>query len=317
MPSLARFIRSSFLLPAALLGSLAGCASAPARQERIALELFRQEDADRRLAQWPVPYRELRLKTRFGATYAIESGPADGPAVILVHAMGFNALAWAPNVGAFAAGYRTIAVDTIGDQGRSVPRRDYPQNGKEYAAWLSDVMDSLSIDSAVLVGCSMGAWIVLNAAIENPGRVDALVLNSPAAGLPVKTTWMKYLNDIIFTSSEARHRKAARFLLGGGNADRDWEDYMVRVVADAGAVKLGMPGDLSDEALSALRVPVLLLVGDGETIYESKEAFMEKAKSYWPHAVASYIPRAGHMGHYDNPDYFDGAALDFLASIGR
>lgn len=144
----------------------------------------------------------------------------------------------------------------------------------------------------------MGGWITLNTAVEYPSRVSALILNSPAAGLPVKTTWMKYLNDIIFTSSVEKHRKAARFLLGNGRATRDWEEYMVQVVADTGGAKMGIPADIKTENFSRLTMPVLLLVGKNEVIYKNNQDIFDMAKSLLPSVQCEWIPDAGHMGAY-------------------
>ncbi|HCM25808.1 MAG TPA: hypothetical protein DIC34_04560 [Treponema sp.] len=309
-----RHLTAPLIVLAGIIQALfSGCTTMPSRAERIALEQFRQTDGAKRLALWPVPYKERLIPTRFGTTYAIESGRADGQVMLLVHAMGFNAMTWAPNIDSLGKDYRVIALDTIGDQGKSVVRRDYPKTGAEYADWMVDIIDSLGEEKVVLVGCSMGGWIALNTAVEYPSRVSALVLNSPAAGLPVKTTWMKYLNDIIFTSSVEKHRKAARFLLGNGRATRDWVEYMVEVVADTGGAKMGIPSDIKAEKLALLDMPILLLVGTDEVIYENKQAVFETGRSLLPSVHCEWIPDAGHMGHYDNPDFVNSIVEEFLA----
>lgn len=40
------------------------------------------------LKQWPVPYQERYVATRFGDTHVIESGPPQAPPVVLLHPAG-------------------------------------------------------------------------------------------------------------------------------------------------------------------------------------------------------------------------------------
>jgi len=293
--------------------SLSGCAGSPPRMERIGLEAFRQKDTQGRLEALDFEYRERLLPTRFGATYALECGAKNMPLVVLFHAMGFNALTWKATIPALAQHYRVLAVDTIGDQGKSVVRRDGPKNGQEYAEWVSDILDAAGAGQATLIGCSMGGWIALSAALYHPGRVSALILNSPAAGIPVKTTWLGYLKYIMFSRSETKHRYAAKMLLGNGQADRDWEDYMVQVVRDPKGARLGFPRDYDAAELRRVDCPIQLLIGDQELIYQDPEALITEALKLWgPGLRVERIPQAAHMGHYDNPSFFNAAVLRFL-----
>lgn len=305
------FVKSVFMLMLVFCLFIS-CMSTPSRVNRIELEKFRQEDAQQRLSNWPIPYKELLIPTRFGTTYALESGNKEGDVLILVHAMGLNSLTWTFNVKSWAKDYRVIALDTIGDQGKSVVRRDWPKTGEEYADWMLDITESLSIEKAHIMGCSMGGWIALNSVMKYPNMFDSLILNSPAAGIPAKTTWSKYLKKIIFTSSSKKHREAAQFLLGDGLARRDWEDYMVHVVSDIKGAKLGMPTNFKLEVLSHITTPVLIIVGENEVIYKKTDELFENAKTAWPSVKTTLIPDAGHLGHYDNPSFVNQIVLDFL-----
>ena len=76
------------------------------------------------------------------------------------------------------SGHRVVMYDARG-HGRSDPAAD----GYGYdrlAADLLAVLDDRGIDRAVLAGASMGAHTVVRLALEQPGRVAALVLITPA-----------------------------------------------------------------------------------------------------------------------------------------
>ncbi len=305
--------KASIKVLALAFGLLAlSCASAPPKTERLSTRAWMDADYQRRLDQWPVHFEVRHLSTRYGPTHAILSGPEDAPLLILLHAMGMNALTFAPNVAALSAKYRVAAVDTIGDQGMSIVRRDYPENGREYADWVADVVAALGGGKASLVGCSMGGWIAVCAAAFKPEAIDRLVLISPAAGIPARTRWGSILASVIFDSSEKNLMKFAGTLLGSGSAFRDWTDYFLAACKDFESSKIGTPADLSEKDLRGLSAPVLLLIGEHEAIYEDKKEIIENARRLLPDVQAYEIPGAWHLGHYDNPEFVNDAVMCFL-----
>ena len=46
---------------------------------------------DEFLADWSVPATEVMVPTRYGVTHVTETGPKDGPVIVLLHGMGFPA----------------------------------------------------------------------------------------------------------------------------------------------------------------------------------------------------------------------------------
>lgn len=310
MTKSSRHLRRIYLLALAILA--VSCASGPGKAERLDARMRMDADYARRLSAWPVPFEAKFIPTRFGPTHAILSGPADAPLLILIHAMGMNALTWAPNAADLSREFRIAAVDTIGDQGRSIARRDYPENGREYADWVADIVAELGAPRASLAGCSMGGWIATCAAAYRPEAVDKVILVSPAAGIPEKTTWGPMLVSIILDSSEPNLRRFGRRLLGSGKAGEDWLDYFVLAASDPKSGKLGMPAKLGDSELARIAAPVLLLIGERETIYADPSEVAARAARLIPRCESAEIPGAGHLGHYDNPEFADRAMLRFL-----
>ncbi len=291
---------------------LASCVSAPSRGERIAIRGWMEADYDRRLAQWPVPFEIQDLSTRFGRTRAIVSGPDAAPPVLLFHARGMNALTYAPNVASLSRERRVFAVDTIGDEGRSIVRRDYPESGRDYADWVADLVAATGAEKACLVGNSMGGWITTCAATYHPERVERLVLISPAAGIPLRTTWSDMIFSILTDPSEKNVRRIGGKILGRGAANRDWNENFYHATQDPAADKLGMPSDLSDTELQRITAPTLLLIGDEEVVYVDSKEVVDRARRLIPRLTAESIPRAGHIGQYDNPEFVNAEILRFL-----
>jgi pimeloyl-ACP methyl ester carboxylesterase len=56
-----------------------------------------------------------------------------------------------------------------------------------------------------------------------------------------------------------------------------------------------------DDEFGALKSPVLLLIGEAETMYDPRSA-AERARKLIPHIQAEIIPNAGHMLTTDQPE---------------
>src|SRR5579862_8344115 len=138
------------------------------------------EAYDAVLREWPVPCEERDVTTRLGRTHVVASGPQQAPVVILLPSLAASAMLWKPNVAALSEHFRTYAVDTIGQTGKSVPTRRI-RNRHEMAEWLTDLFDGLGVGRASIVGSSYGGFLALNQASLTPDRVDRVVLISPAA----------------------------------------------------------------------------------------------------------------------------------------
>ena len=107
-----------------------------------------------------------------------EAGPADGPAVILLHGWPYDIYAFVDVVPALAgAGFRVIAPWLRGYGTTRFLAADTPRNGQQ-AALATDVialMDALKIDKAVVAGFDWGARTADIVAAIWPQRVKALV----------------------------------------------------------------------------------------------------------------------------------------------
>jgi pimeloyl-ACP methyl ester carboxylesterase len=110
------------------------------------------------------------LEWSFSATGA-------GPAIVLLHGLGSDAAAWDRLVPELASNHRVIAVDLPGYSLRtSVP--DVPL-AVDVADALDPLLAELGIESAVLVGHSLGGTVCLMTADRHPKRCAGLVLVAP------------------------------------------------------------------------------------------------------------------------------------------
>ena len=82
------------------------------------------------------------------------------------------------NIGAMNEGYRTYAIDAIGEPGKSELSdiNHFPKNGVEWSDLLIEITNELGVEKAFVVGASNGGFLALNYAIHYPGRIEKLAL---------------------------------------------------------------------------------------------------------------------------------------------
>src|SRR5215210_5674815 len=109
-----------------------------------------------------------------GAKIAWESdGPQGAPAVLLVMGLAWPAASWFRQVPALAERYRVIRVDNRG-AGLTGDVPGAPYTVETMAADCLAVLDAADVDTAHIVGISMGGLIAQEIVLTAPERVRSL-----------------------------------------------------------------------------------------------------------------------------------------------
>lgn len=95
-----------------------------------------------------------------------------GPAVVLLHSYLMDLDMFAPQVEAFGADHRLIAIDERGHGGTPA---DAPFDYWDVARDVLGVLDHLGVERATIVGTSQGGFIALRTALIAPDRVTGIV----------------------------------------------------------------------------------------------------------------------------------------------
>ncbi|MBM7776538.1 pimeloyl-ACP methyl ester carboxylesterase [Actinokineospora baliensis] len=243
----------------------------------------------RALARWPVPARQMRVPTREGETFVVVSGPEGAPPVVLLHGSGANAAMWAGDVAAWAADFRVYAVDVIGEPGLSAPSR--PELAA-YAGWLDDVFDHFGLSSAAVVGASLGGWLALDYATRRAERIDRLVLLCPAGIGRQKVAVL--LKALLYKPFGRWGMRRSIKAVAGVDAREmpEVSDYLVLTFTHFRPRREQLPV-FSDDALRALTMPVLAIVGEKDAMLDS-QGTARRLTSTVPHAQVSVLPGVGH-----------------------
>lgn len=138
-------------------------------------------------------------------TRSITAG--EGPVLIFLHGTGGHAEAYLRNIEAHAKHFTVHAIDMVGHGYTDMPDIDYsPQH---YVDHLLAFVDAIGADKVFISGESLGAQVAAWFALQHPGRVNKIVMNTGIL-LPPDEAGKKDLQDLL-----DRSRKAA------GTPDRD------------------------------------------------------------------------------------------------
>jgi 3-oxoadipate enol-lactonase len=244
----------------------------------------------------------------------------EGPAVMLVHAGIADRRMWRDHLGWLTAdGWHAIAPDLPGF-GAHAPPADPP------APWdfLGEVLDELSIDDAVVVGCSFGGAVALRLAVTAPERVRALVLvSAPAPGLEpspqLEAAWTEETDALergdVDAAVDAVVRAWLRPDAPGGL--RDLVGAMQRRAFEldphGGMPEPHDPLEEHPERLREITVPAVVAVGESDM-----PDFAWSARTLCnalPDASHHVIVSAGHLAPLETPDAFRRLLSEFLSRL--
>jgi pimeloyl-ACP methyl ester carboxylesterase len=245
----------------------------------------------------------------------------EGEPLVLVHAGIADGRMWDAQVDAFSRRYRTIRYDLRGF-GRS-PMVPGPFS---HHADLRALLDDLGIDRAALVGCSMGGGAVVDFALENPERAEALVLVGAAVGGlefdegPLGE-WVELVAADEAGDLERVSELEVRMWVDGPRRGPDVVDPAVRdLVREMNLIALKneatQPGEeLEPETpaasrLSQIRAPTLVLVGDEDRARTLAAA--DLLGGAIPGSRKTVMSGTAHLPNMERPEEFNRLVLDFL-----
>lgn len=100
-----------------------------------------------------------------------------GPALVLLHGYPQNGMCWAPVAAAFAKTHRVIIPDLRGYGASDAPADDAAHrtySKRQMAADIVALLDSLSLETAMVLGHDRGARVSYRLALDHPSRVSRL-----------------------------------------------------------------------------------------------------------------------------------------------
>jgi 4,5:9,10-diseco-3-hydroxy-5,9,17-trioxoandrosta-1(10),2-diene-4-oate hydrolase len=254
-----------------------------------------------------------------------------GPPIVFVHGLSGSWQNWLEQLPVFARDHRVVAFDLPGFGESEMPAEEISIAG--YARWLDALYDALEIDSAAVVGNSMGGFIGAELAIAFPARVERLVLVS-AAGLTVEhqrderaLAVLKTLDKRLTayagwlgTRSDALSRRPrARRMIFGLVAHRP--DLLPAPLVAEQIRGSGKPGFVPAldaltsypirDRLPEIACPTLIVWGTEDRLVPVRDA--DEFARLIPNARKVVWPQTGHMAMLERPEAFNRLLAAFLA----
>ena len=250
----------------------------------------------------------------------------DGEPLVLIMGFGGDTTAWAFQLPDFSARHRVIAFDNRGVGQSDAP--DHPYSTPGMAADALGLMDALGVDSAHVIGVSMGGMIGQELALARPERVRSLHLactfgRPDAYMLALNAAWREMR---IGLGREATLRTLGLWLFSPttyGERPEFIEALLQNSLANpypqtlVGFLRQGEAVAAHDalDRLSAIRCPTLVSVAEDDILVPPR--FAREIAARVPGAELHLVPRAGHGYFLERPDAFNALSLEFIARSSR
>lgn len=287
--------------------------------------LMRPAGLEEARAQWMS--EEDRLVDAAGQTWRVrESGPRDGPALVLIHGFSHSLETWEPVADALEDDYRIIRFDLPG-HGLTGARADSAYSVDESVEQVAALLDEIAPERFTLGGNSLGGLISWRFAARHADRVAGLVLISPGgypnlgvgdAPAPIPAQVRLFLN----TAPAAGVQAATAALYA--DPSRLSQDQIERITAMMRVEGVGpalierieqftLPDP--NPVLRRIDAPALVIWGARDVMIPPLHG--PRFAAALPNAELMLISDAGHMAHAERPEPVSEAVRSFLVETNR
>ena len=258
--------------------------------------------------------------------HPVTTGPATRP-VVFVHGFGCSLTDWDSQVAHLSPRHQTVAVDLVGHG--STPGTAADCSIERYGADVAELLRSLSLPPAVLVGHSMGCRVVAEAALQAPAHAAGVVLVdgsqfAPAMEATLKATFAQpngYAAMVAGMFREMFHEKADRAIASAVAArvqrlPHTIGEKMLLDLQRYDAVRLAA-------SYGCLRMPVMAI----QTTYTNEKRerkslhvgqstpYLQMLRDAIPSVRIEVIEETGHFPQLEEPTRTNALLDSFLASV--
>jgi len=250
-----------------------------------------------------------------------------GPNVILIHGLGAAIEWWKANIPVLQQHFTVYALDLPGF-GMS-DRINQDIDIEFFSQFMAQFMEAMEIDSAGLVGHSMGGYIATRTTIDYPDKIDSLVLvnsggfgrinntlmkalNLPfidkIMGLPMKLGIRLLLKSLVYDGKsitpdiiDTAYRHAQR---PGANAD------ILRILRTGDAFSENSRQMFTADEIGSISIPAMVIWGSHDSCFPASQG--KYAHSLLPEGPLHIFDKCGHMPQLEHPARFNDLLLRFL-----
>lgn len=282
--------------------------------------------------QYPYKMQNVTVGESIQISYADE-GSENKEVILFIHGLGSYAPSWQYTVQTLSKDFRCIVVDLPG-YGKS-SKGKYKADMSFHAHYLFELIEKLGIESFHIAGHSMGGQIAMQMALNQPQKIESLLLMAPA-GIETFTEQEKNIFKVTSTAeaianvSDEQYKTnlALNFYEMDERAQFMYDDRMIikndpQFMDYAHVVANGVMGMLNEpvfEKLQEIQSPTLIFYGKQDQLIPNKylhpdlttQQMGELAKEKIPNANLHMIDKAGHFVHFDQPEQVNEILKNFL-----
>lgn len=201
---------------------------------------------------------------------------------------------WANNLPTLLRQAPVYTVDLLGEPGMSIQSRPIT-SATDQAHWLHQALAQLPESQLDLLGASIGGWTATNLAVHDPSKIRSLLLLDPVfvfgsisaaaivRSIPASVRWLP----------KAWRDNFNRWTANGAPVEDVPAAEMIEAGMQGYALKLPNPQQITEEQLSKLTLPVLVILAGMSRMHDSQAAA----------AVGQRILRAGQVTVYPDASH--------------
>ncbi len=249
-------------------------------------------------------------------------GRTDGEPLLLIQGLGADSGSWLLQRFPFGKHYRCIAPDNRGAGRSDVPPGPYDLEGM--ANDLLAVLDTEGIDSAHVLGVSMGGILAQVLAVRHPERVRSLVLSCTACHhQPWRIELLEEWADLARTKGMGGFvEQGLAWIVGSRSMRRFWPAMRLfgpvafDISADAFVAQVEAilaTDDALRGELVGIDVPTLVIVGSQDVLTPLGDS--EELAALIPGARLAVVRGGAHGFMVEKAGAFNATVLDFLDEV--
>jgi pimeloyl-ACP methyl ester carboxylesterase len=298
--------------------------AAPWEAKRAAPDYGARAEPSWRDIDWPTLLK--RTKVGDDEVAYVDLGSGEGPPLVFIHGLAGKWQNWLENLPRAAQERRAIALDLPGFGESPMPHERISIS--YYARRVDRLLDQLGVDTAVLVGNSMGGFVACQVALDHPARVDRLVL-AASAGISVTnlrrrptltgarvagaiSAFTLARREAVIARPRARHA-AMSFVIRHPSLMA--ADLLLEIAPESNAPGFmdGMEAllDYDDrERLPQIQAATLLVWGEEDMLVPATDA--DEFERLLPDCRKVVLEETGHVPMLERPRTFNDLLMDFV-----
>ncbi len=252
------------------------------------------------------------------ALHVQDTGPSDGPALVLLHALGTDLRLWDAILPYIPDALRVVRIDMRGHGLSDCPPGPYKMG--RLIADVETVLDTLALRDAAVLGLSIGGMIAQGLAVKRLDLVRVLILSNTAAKIGTSQLWEDRISAAKTGGLDA---------LADATLER-WFPEPFRASPDATLIRTMLLRQPIDgwtgcaaaiggtdfyTPTSGLRLPTLAIAGDRDG--STPPDLVRETADLIPGARFHLLRGAGHLPCVDAAPAFAATVTGFLHDTGH